>query len=165
VIDKLRRFCGQHFDGLGWESRFNLMSKESLPIFGSQRSDLSRPDEVEWEVAQIHWRLSTRGPVWRPPTDLFETEDELVLRVEIAGMREQDFSIQLDERSLVVRGVRSEAAEKRAFHQMEIRFGEFSLEIELPAAVDAEKVRAYYDNGFLRISLPKAQTHHIPVSE
>ena len=102
-----------------------------------------------------------RSHMWRPPTDVYETENSIVVRVEIAGMDEADFTIILDERYLMIRGVRAEQAERRAFHQMEIRFGEFGTEIELPYPVAVNKVEAFYGMGFLRVVLPKARPQQI----
>jgi HSP20 family protein len=103
----------------------------------------------------VHLHLGMRSPAWRPPTDVFETEDLVIVRVEIAGMHETDFSIVLDGRYLSIRGVRQDVPERRAYHQMEIRFGEFVVDVEMPASVDAENVNAIYQNGFLKIILPK----------
>jgi len=121
-------------------------------------------DEIErinTDSAQMH--LSKRSTLWRPPTDVFETREAVIVRVEIAGMHEADFSIILDGNYLTIRGTRQDIAERRAYHQMEIRFGEFSVEVELPTSVDAEKVSAVYQNGFLRITLPKASPQHIQI--
>jgi HSP20 family protein len=109
------------------------------------------------------WRLISRPHVWRPPTDVFEIDDAIIIRVEVAGMREADFSISLVDRNLTVRGIRQDTSERRAYHQMEIAFGEFSTEIELPYSVIADKVEATYRDGFLRISLPLEQPRHIKV--
>ena len=109
------------------------------------------------------WRSPLRAHLWRPPTDVYETEGEVIVRVEIAGMQDKDFSIALTGRSLVVRGIRLEAPERRAYHQMEVFFGEFLSEVELPCAVIGDQVRAEYQAGFLRVVLPKErpQTIHI----
>lgn len=111
------------------------------------------------------YRLANRSHVWRPPTDVFETEDVLVVRIEIAGMVDSDFAIFVDERFLMIRGVRSETAERRAYHQMEIRFGEFGVDIELPYPVAVNEITAVYSNGFLRVMLPKARPHRIEVED
>jgi len=111
----------------------------------------------------IHWRLTMRPHVWRPPTDMYETEEAIVVRVEIAGMREQDFSIALEDRTLSIRGIRSDPTERLAFYQMEIPFGEFSTEVELPIPIITEGVEAIYRDGFLLITLPKAHPQHIQV--
>jgi len=105
----------------------------------------------------VHLHLSMRSPAWRPPTDVYEIEDAVIVRVEIAGMHETDFSIVLDGRYLSIRGIRQDIPERRAYHQMEILFGEFSVDVEMPVAVDAENVQAIYQNGFLKIMLPKMQ--------
>ncbi len=110
-----------------------------------------------------HWHLTVRPHIWRPPTDVFETEDALIVRLEVAGMREEDFTILLDGKYLSVRGLRVDTPERRAYHQMEIRFGEFMSDIELPFAIDAEKIEAVYQAGFLRITLPKKAPQHIPI--
>ena len=103
----------------------------------------------------VHLHLSMRSPAWRPPTDVYEIDDAVIVRVEIAGMHETDFSIILDGRYLSIRGVRQDVTERRAYHQMEIRFGEFNVDVEMPAAIDVENVQATYQNGFLKIILPK----------
>jgi HSP20 family protein len=85
------------------------------------------------------------------------------VRIEIGGMREDDFTILLDGKYLSVRGLRVDPPERRAYHQMEIRFGEFVSDVELPFAIDAEKIEAVYQAGFLRITLPKKAPQHIPI--
>jgi len=111
------------------------------------------------------WKFANRPRIWRPLTDVYETEDAFVIRVEVGGMRESDFSIYLEERRLLIAGTRSDIPEKRAFHQMEIPFGEFSIELELPEPVVSEGVEAFYRDGFLRVNLPKARSHQIQVKE
>ena len=115
------------------------------------------PDDPTYLISGIvNWRLTVQPNVWRPPTDLFETEENFVVRVEIAGMRDADFSITLDKQVLSIRGIRPEFPERKAFHQMEIHFGEFVSEVEIPSPVDPDRVEAVYQDGFLRVILPKA---------
>ncbi len=106
------------------------------------------------ETLALQMRLHPRA--WNPPSDLYETENAYILRVEVAGMRQQDFSVSLNSGLLTIRGVRPDTPERRAYHQMEIRFGEFSLAAALPGPVNAEQVIAEYHDGFLTITLPKA---------
>jgi HSP20 family protein len=109
------------------------------------------------EYVLVNWRISTNNPrTWRPPTDVFEREDSIVVRMEIAGMSEDGFSISLDQNILLVHGVRQDTSERRAYHQMEINFGEFQTAIEIHTPIDTENVRAEYQNGFLWVFLPKA---------
>lgn len=111
------------------------------------------------------WRNDIRAHIWRPATDVYETEDTVVVRVEIAGMKEEDFSISLTGRVLTIRGNRPDILERRAYHQMEIFFGEFSTEIELPTPILSDEVTAEYIAGFLRLVFPKDRPKKIRVNE
>ncbi len=117
------------------------------------------------ELTPFGWRLFVRSPAWKPPTDVYETDNAMVIRVEVAGMREDNFSIELNGRELMIRGIRQDTDERSAFHQMEIRFGEFILSLELPFNISTEQIQAVYNNGFLRIMLPKAQPRQIPITD
>lgn len=110
-------------------------------------------------------RNGVRTHIWRPPTDVFETEEAVIVRVEIAGMREDDFSISLSGDQLTVRGNRPDVHERRAYHQMEIFFGEFNTEVNLPAPILADQVVAEYQAGFLRLMFPKDKPKKIKVIE
>ena len=133
------------------------------------KPDLRRPglyvlrEQKPGSANSLNYRPAMRSHVWRPPTDVFETGDEVVVRVEIAGMEETGFTVVLDGRDLFVRGVRPDTSERRAYHQMEIRFGEFGSDVELPVDVVSEEIQAVYLNGFLNIRLPKAQPKKIKV--
>ena len=109
----------------------------------------------------IGWQVSLHSYAWSPPTDVYETENNFVVRVEAAGMRESDFTINAEDNFLVISGVRSESPEWRAYRQMEIRFGEFSTSIELPLGVDVSKADADYKDGFLNVILPKLKPTNI----
>jgi HSP20 family protein len=125
---------------------------------------MTGPDQPADDLS-VRWRVHARSIVWRPPTDVFETEEAVIVRVEIAGMREEDFLVELTRHRLVVRGARPDISEKRAYHQMEIRFGEFSTQVELPVQVAADQVEATYTDGFLQVVLPKIQARQIPIQE
>ncbi len=100
-------------------------------------------------------RPAERG--WRPRTDMFETEEEIVIMIDIAGVSTNDFRLQLEGSQLVMRGLRREYScqGKRKYYKMEIDFGPFERRIDLPAPVDSERVTARYTQGFLEIRLPK----------
>ncbi len=109
------------------------------------------------------WRIISRPHAWRPPTDVYEIDGAMVVRIEVAGMREADFTVSLVERTLSIHGIRQDTSERRAYHQMEIAFGEFQTEVELPYQVITDKVEATYRDGFLRITLPIVQPKHVKV--
>ncbi len=138
----------------------------NFPGAEPQRTANHLPEEMQFmDAGSTHWRMTLRSHVWRPATDVYETENEIVVRVEIAGMNEDDFSIELNDHYLSIHGIRPDIPERRAYHQMEIRFGEFNTEIELPSPVQAGNVEAVYRDGFLRIVLPKARARKIEIEE
>lgn len=104
-------------------------------------------------INTIAWHL--RPNVWRPPTDVYETEDDVIVKMEIAGMRDDDLEVTVQDNILLINGSRSDPTERKAYHQMEIPFGKFSVGIELPVQVDTDRATAEYKDGFLTIQLPK----------
>lgn len=96
--------------------------------------------------------------VWHPPTDVLEEEDRLVIIVEIAGMKEGDFKVYVTGQRLIISGTRSTPSmTPAAYHQLEVRYGEFQVEVALPWKVDDTAIAARYDDGFLRVDLPKQE--------
>lgn len=127
-------------------------------IWKSHKSS-DQPEKPFMIVEAIGWQVRMQSHIWSPPTDIFEIETGYVVRVEVAGMHQQDFSIQLEENYLIISGTRHDKSERRAYHQMEVRFGEFSTTVAIPGPVQAEKASAEYNDGFLIVSLPKAATN------
>lgn len=105
----------------------------------------------------VGWQVQVRTGAWSPPTDVYETVNDYVVRVEIAGMQEESFEIYLENSLLFIRGNRSEVAERRAYQQMEIRFGKFETAVGIPGPIDIDASRAEYVGGFLTVTLPKDQ--------
>jgi len=94
---------------------------------------------------------------WRPFVDVYETEEVVVLVVELAGVCREDISIRATEKAVYLTGTRRETdhVSKKHYHSMEIRFGPFEKLIPLPAKVDVEKMEINLDNGLLKARLPK----------
>jgi HSP20 family molecular chaperone IbpA len=94
---------------------------------------------------------------WRPDVDAYETATTIEVLVELAGLDEDDFEVQLFEDVLVVEGQRRlpSCADGAVYHAASIRQGPFQVEVVLPAAVDAERIEARYDRGLLHVILPK----------
>ncbi len=95
--------------------------------------------------------------IWSPPTDLFETEKAHVIRVEIGGMREDEFEIGIENNALIISGTRRDAAERGAYHQMQVCFGKFMTTVGLPRDVDIERCETLYQDGILTVTLPKSR--------
>ena len=122
------------------------------------------PEKRRMLIESISWQMRVQSHIWSPPTDVFETENAYIVRVEVAGMRQQDFSIQIENNLLAISGMRPDKPERRAYHQMEVRFGEFNSVVAIPAPVDIENSRAEYEDGFLTVTLPKALNNKIKVN-
>jgi len=133
-----------------------------------------RDNESEWIQSEVNrvfeeslpsrWRPD-RGTAWRPPTDVYETDDSVVVIIEIPGLAAGDYQVTLTNRTLVVRGQRQEPGDKLAYHQMEIHYGEFRSQVHLPWALGhtEDSIEASYEEGFLRVLLRKAQPRRVPV--
>ena len=100
-----------------------------------------------------------------PTVDIYETDDNVIVKVEIAGMSEKDFTISLSNRSLRISGARRDPDAKRAYQQLEIPYGHFCTEVFLPYAVAYEDIHATYEGGFLTVVLPKAKTHNVRIKD
>lgn len=104
----------------------------------------------------MHAERSDQG--FQPPTDIYETGDAIVVRVEIAGMSAEQISVSVDEASgrLLIAGRRNDPAgeEPRRYFNVEIECGEFARVVQLPRPVRASEAEASYDRGFLVVRLP-----------
>ena len=92
-----------------------------------------------------------------PAVDVYEDEHNLVLKLEVPGVNEEDLNVSLENNTLTVRGERKfENEEKKEnFHRIERQYGAFTRTFRLPNTVDTEKVEAGYDKGILKITLAK----------
>lgn len=111
---------------------------------------------------EVRWGLPHEA-VWRPPTDVYETDDHVVVLVEIAGLTPDDYEVLLSGRTLIITGERRDPSEKLAYQQMEIRHGRFRAQVHLPWALESSGYLATYENGFLKVTLLKAQVRRVPV--
>ncbi len=96
---------------------------------------------------------------WRPAADLYEAATAITVTVELAGVDQEELDVLLYEDAVIVEGWRwlPPPDQGGIFHAAEIRQGPFRLELALPAPVDQDRVDARYEQGLLRITLPKLQ--------
>lgn len=115
---------------------------------------------------EAEWILVSNRRAFRPPFDVYETDRQIVIKVEIAGMQDEDFDISLHGRILRISGIRRDSPGKLAYQRMEVNYGEFRLDIRLPHTVDEAEIEATYDRGFLLVSVPRRpHERRIPVAE
>lgn len=99
------------------------------------------------------------GPThWVPNTDVYTTEDGLVVKVELSGMRREDLELAVEGNLLIITGERPDSSRSPGikFLAMEIHYGAFECVIEVPSGYDLCQARAGYENGFLRVDVPLA---------
>jgi HSP20 family protein len=108
---------------------------------------------------------------WVPNTDVYSTDNGVVVKVELAGMRSEHLEITVDGNRLRISGNRPDGcrAAKCSFLVMEINYGPFESVLELPPGYDLSQAKAAYLNGFLRIDVPLAQRNSkgtkVPITE
>lgn len=114
----------------------------------------------------FHQYFGTKLPVafvqdlgWKPLTDVYETDSEFVVRIEVGGITQNDVSAHWEASSLVIRGKRNEEekAATRTYHNIEITTGPFERRIVVPEKIVLEKesLRMIYRNGILEIRMRK----------
>ncbi|MDO8589200.1 MAG: Hsp20/alpha crystallin family protein [Armatimonadota bacterium] len=137
------------------------MSRSQDDVFDELEREMRRlSDEA---LLQMFRLPGVTQEVWAPRVDVYETDDDVVIKVCAAGVKPKEIDISLsgDGKHLTIRGARTEDyAEKtirRRYYQLEVYYGPFERVVHLPADVpiDRERLRATYKDGFLRIILPK----------
>jgi HSP20 family protein len=92
-----------------------------------------------------------------PAVDIYEDEHKVVLKLEVPGMKQEDFDIRVENNTLSVRGERKFEKEEKEenFHRIERRYGSFYRAFTVPNTVNTENVAASYDAGVLKVELEK----------
>lgn len=92
---------------------------------------------------------------WRPATDVYETDRDFIIQMDLSGMVRDDIQVYLEGDFVLIKGVRSNIAGpgKKHFHKMEIQVGPFERHVRLPDHVDTSTVRASYEAGFLFVRI------------
>jgi HSP20 family protein len=96
---------------------------------------------------------------WIPSVDIFEAQDEIVLRTELPGLNEEDVEITIENGRLALKGEKKFEKEETEgdYRRVESRYGSFYRSFALPNSVDREKIEAKFDKGVLNVTLPKAE--------
>src|SRR5687768_7005935 len=95
---------------------------------------------------------------WVPPVDVAETQEKIVVRAEVPGLKQEDIQIEFENGLLTLRGERKiEKSDGMTWHRVERVYGNFSRSFTLPRTVDPEKIAATYREGILEIDVPKKE--------
>lgn len=120
-------------------------------------------DKIHWEMEKLfHSLLNPRHPFhlladrkWKPLTDVYEINGEMIIKIELPGVDKKDISLVLEGKQLILSGTRENLNQRSGiiYHQMEINYGEFERIIMLPAEVDEKNIKADLKDGFLTITI------------
>ena len=114
-------------------------------------------DEMSRMLDERQMYRSGESVGWTPACDIYEDEEGVVLRFDLAGVDAQDVDVRFENGVLTIRGERKlEHPERRdRYHRVELAYGTFTRSFALPGTVDPEKIRAEAKNGLLVVALPK----------
>ena len=100
-----------------------------------------------------------RQESWLPAVDVFDTQDAVVLKAELAGMDPADIQIEVEDNVLTIKGERrfDEKVDEERYYRVERRFGSFQRSLALPQGVKSDEIDASYDEGILTVTVPKAE--------
>ncbi len=127
--------------------RSTFASWPELDLFSNR---LSRVFGNAWDTPELTGN-------WLPAVNVEEAADELLLTAELPGMREEDVNVDIENNILTIRGEkREEGDEGHRYHVSERRYGSFHRSFTLPRSIQADAIRAEFDNGVLTVRLPKA---------
>jgi len=133
-----------------------------LPAFPSDVLDMQREINKMFE-SFFRSSLPDESPLiaggWSPATDIVEHEDNLVVNVELPGMRKEDVKITMQDNTLMIRGEKKEERESKgsSYHRVERSYGSFQRSFALPSTVKAESIEAMFKDGILSVTLPKSE--------
>ncbi len=101
--------------------------------------------------------LSTR--TWAPPVDIYENENDIVLKAELPGIDPKDVEVRVEDSTLYLKGERKFEKETKEenYHRVERSYGSFARSFSLPNSINADKVKAEYKDGLLTLTLPKRE--------
>lgn len=131
-----------------WEPFSNLMTAQRE--FDRLFKDALTPFLGEGEI-------STR--TWAPPVDIYETENDIVLKAELAGVDSKDVEVKVEDNTLYLKGERKFEKEVRneSYHRVERCYGSFARSFSLPNSISTDKVKAEFKDGLLTLTLPKRE--------
>ncbi|HEY2941414.1 MAG TPA: Hsp20/alpha crystallin family protein [Vicinamibacteria bacterium] len=108
------------------------------------------------QTSEDDWAL---GGTWAPAVDIYEQENNIVLKAELPGVDPKDVDIRLENNTLTLRGERKfdNEVKKENYHRVERAYGAFTRSFTLPTVVDQNNIKAEFKDGVLRVTLPKRE--------
>jgi HSP20 family protein len=105
-----------------------------------------------------------QSTTWRPLADILESPEMIRVKIELAGMKEEEIDVTLYEDALIVSGERRDSHEYQeglSYQEAQIRYGPFRVEVFILTPMVHDAVTAHYENGMLSVDLPKLSAHNV----
>jgi HSP20 family protein len=101
--------------------------------------------------------ISTRS--WAPPVDIYETDNDIVLKAELPGVDPKDVEVRVEDNNLYLKGERKfeKEVKEQNYHRVERSYGSFARSFSLPNSISADKVTAEFKDGLLTLTMPKRE--------
>jgi HSP20 family protein len=114
---------------------------------------------VESAFSRLLTEPQTNRP-WAPAVDIYETENELVVKADLPDVEAKDIDVRVENQTLTIAGERKFAAatNDKGYHRIERSYGNFVRSFAVPNAFDTDKINAAYNNGVLTVTLTKKET-------
>ena len=105
----------------------------------------------------VEGELSTH--TWAPPVDIYETENDIVLKAELPGVDPKDVEVKVEDNTLYLKGERKfeKEVKNESYHRVERSYGSFARSFSLPNSINTDKVKAEFKDGLLTLTLPKRE--------
>src|SRR3974377_218437 len=96
---------------------------------------------------------------WSPAIDIYETENELVLKADLPDVNQKDIDVRVENQTLTIAGTRNfeKNEDRKGFHRIERSYGNFVRSFAVPNSFDTDALGAHYQNGLLTVTLPKKE--------
>jgi HSP20 family protein len=101
----------------------------------------------------------TANRPWAPAVDIYETENELVLKADLPDVDQKDIDVRVENQTLTISGARKFEQDKtgKGYHRIERSYGNFTRSFAVPSSFNTESIAASYKNGVLSVTLPKKE--------
>jgi HSP20 family protein len=108
------------------------------------------------------WKEEVPRGVWSPPVDILEKGTEVILKIDLPEMDQNEIDIKVEENALIIQGERKFIKETSDTNYLQIErpYGTFRRTFAIPRGIDQEKIKAAYKDGVLRVVLPKREVVH-----
>ena len=131
---------------------------DRIVLWGDQLPDIRLFDDRFDRLIERAFGRDRQAP-WMPAMDVYETDEKVVVTIELPGIEAGDVEVAVEDSTLTLSGKREFASEvtEESYHRIERRYGSFSRAVGLPPQVDTGKVEARFEDGVLSVEVPKVE--------